>query len=144
MFRSLYLQHSISALSHYYNQDLPLPFSNCNFYIDIIRNLFYNKTSSEIVQLGLVYDFTKDKSYMSVSITTKPYVKINNLVDIKSFITWFNNNYEQLIFKYENVTDTKKVTTFSYNDGYIRYAVIVIESIDNQPDQILIEYKTLN
>lgn len=144
MFRSLYLNHSISALSHFHKEDLPQPFSNSSFYINIIRNLFVSKTSSEIVQLGLVYDFPTRKSYMSINITTKPYVKIRNIVDVDNFVKWFNNNYAELIFKYENATDTKKVTTFSYNDGYIRYAVIVIESLDNQPEQLIIEFKTLN
>lgn len=146
MFRSMYVNHTISALSHFHNGDLPLPFSNTDFYINIIRNLFFSKNSNEVVELGLIYDFTKDKSYMAISVSPKSYyISIKNLIDIKRFIQWFSNNYEELIFKHKYKTDNLIKTTYSYNDGYIRYSIILIESL-NYPknDQILIEYKTLN
>lgn len=145
MFRSMYVNHTISALSHFHNDDLPLPFSNTDFYINIIRNLFANKNSCEIVEVGFVYDFSRDKSYMAVIVTPKVHVKINTIINIKDFITWFNSHFAELMFKHEYITNNDKSTTYAYNDGYYRYSVVITESLDNsESDQILIEYKTLN
>lgn len=146
MFRSVYMNYSISALSHFHKEDLPKPFSNKYFYTDIIRNLFVSKTSSEIVQLGLVYDFTTDSSYMAVIITPKKFnIRIKDLIDVNNFVKWYSENYAGTMLKHEIETNNFKTTTYSYNDGYYRYSIVVNESLkDNEHDQILIEYKTLN
>ena len=146
MFRSLYVNHTISALSHFHSSDLPRPFSNTNFYSEIIRNLFHNKNSSEEVKIGFIYDFTKNSGYMAVIITPKKFhIRIKNLIDVENFVKWYSENYGNMMFKHEIETNNFKTTTYSYNDDYIRYSVVVNESLkDNELDQILIEYKTLN
>lgn len=146
MFRSLFVQHTISALSHLYNSDLPLPFSNTDFYSNITRNLFLNKMSSEEVKIGFIYDFTKNSGYMAVIVTLiKTHVKINQIIDIENFVKWYSENYAEMMFKHVNENNNFKITTYAYNDGYYRYSIVVNESLkDNEHDQILIEYKTLN
>lgn len=145
MFRSLFVQHTISALSHLYSTDLPLPFSNCSFYSNIIRNLFVNKNSSEEVKIGFIYDFSNGRGYMAVIIIPKSHIKINQLINIENFVKWYSEHYGEMMFKHVKELNNFKITTYSYNDGYSRYSVVVTESLNNnEHDQILIEYKTLN
>lgn len=146
MFRSLFVQHTISALSHLYTSDLPLPYSNTDFYSNITRNLFHNKNSSEEVKIGFIYDFTKNSGYMAVIVTPKKFhIRIKNLIDVENFVKWYSEHYGNMMFKHEIETNNFKTTTYSYNDDYIRYSIVVNESLqDNELDQILIEYKTLN
>lgn len=145
MFRSLFVKHTISALSHLYIEDLPKPFDKSEFYINIIKNLFIDKNSSEVVNIGLIYDVSKVKNNMSIIVTPNENTKLKSIIDVDNFVKWFNQFYEELIFKYEHKTDTMKTTTYAYNDGYYRYAVVVTEALCNSVhDLILIEFKTLN
>lgn len=120
-------QHTISAWSHFYKDILPYPLNNNTFYTTILKNLFSKKISRDLVEIELIHDTTlKNVVYNSIKITPSKDVKIDDIVDIKTFVEWFNKRIEELLFKIE----LKGKTIYSYNDGYTRYS-IVVDNIDN-------------
>ena len=119
--------HTISAWSHFYKDILPYPLNNNTFYTTILKNLFSKKTSRELVEIEFIHDSSlKNVVYNSLKITPSKGVKIDDIVDIKTFVEWFNERIEELLFMIE----LKGKTIYSYNDGYTRYS-IVVDDIDN-------------
>lgn len=145
MRKSWYDYHTISAWSHFHAYDFPRPFSNSDYYADIIRNLFIDKNSSEIVKIELVYDFSNDGGYMSVRVTPpRLNVKIKEIIDIDNFVEWYSERYGEMLFKHEYRTDDINKTTYVYNDGYTQYSIIIAESPKKNYglNYIMIEFKT--
>lgn len=144
MRKNWYDYHTISAWSHFHAADFPIPFSNTDFYSDIIRNLFVDKNSSEIVKIELVYDFSND-GYMSIRVTPPRFnVKINEIIDVENFAKWYSERFGEKMFKYKYKTNDLIKTTYSYNDGCTRYSIIVAESPKKiyGLNYIMIEFKT--
>lgn len=140
-----YDYYTISAWSHFYSSDLPRLFDNTDYYTNVIRNLFTNKNSNEVVKIELEYETTNNSCYMSIKVfTPRLDVKITEIVDIERFIKWYSERYEELIFRHDYKNDNIIKTTYAYNDGYTRHAIIISESLENKFDNnyIMIEFKT--
>ena len=108
-------KHTISALSNFYAQDLPKPFCNTDYYQHVIRNLFVNKNSNELVKFELEYDVS-EYCYMTIKVyaPTSKGIFITDIVDVKQFVNWYSKCFGQIIFKHE-VNDK---IIYAFNDCY--------------------------
>lgn len=127
MFKKWYAYHTIYALSHFCEVILPKSFSNCNFYTDIISNIFKNKDSTDVVRIEVIYNV----SNKMVKVTPKYRQNVNDIIDVEEFIQWFqNNNSLTLSRKIYKINNNTKIV-YSYNDDYTRYCILICESHKN-------------
>jgi len=134
MFNRMY--HSISALSHFTQYDFPRPFSDCSYFEDIIRNIFKNKHSREIVEVELVYDIDvySNSSYFEVKVyAPKVNMKMHEIIDVAKFVEWYNERFNAELQKRDDAR-------YYYGDGYTRHAISIHEEKEGF-DFILVQLK---
>lgn len=127
-------KHTISAWSHFYANDFPKPFNNTDYYQNVIRNLFKNKDSNELVKIELEHDVS-EYCYMSIKIyaPTSKGIYITDIVDVEQFINWYSKCYGNIIFKHE----VNNKIIYAFNDCYtpcvytLHNIIISLEQYDN-------------
>lgn len=140
MFKKWHAYHSISALSHFTRYDMPRPFSDSSYYIDIIRNIFRDKHSTDLVEIELVYDIDvpNSSSYSEIKIyAPKIYTKINEIIDVEKFVAWYGKRHDAELKK----NSKNNIISYYYGDGYTRHAITICEKSEDF-DFILIQFKT--
>lgn len=128
--------HSISALSHFCRHDFPRPFSDCSYYEDIIRNLFSDKHSREVVEIETVYeiDVYSNGSYFEIKVyAPKVNMKMHEVINVEQFVAWYNERFNTELQKQDD-------TRYYYGDGYTRHAISIHE-VSKGFDFILIQLK---
>lgn len=134
-----YAYHTIYALSRFCETILPKPVSNCNFYTDIISNIFKNKDSTDVVRIEVFYNV----SNKIVKVTPKYGQNVKDIIDVEEFIQWFQNNrgikFSRKTYKINK--NTKIV--YNYNDNYTCYSILICESHKNNYKKNYITIKEL-
>lgn len=130
--------HSISALSHFYRNDFPRPFSDGTYYEEVVRNIFKDKNNPDVVEIELIYDIDinmqNSSSYSEIKIyAPKVDMKINEIIDVEQFVEWYGKRHGVEFKK------NPKNNSYYYGDGYTRHAISIHE--DEWFDFILIQLK---
>jgi len=122
-------KHTISTLSNFHAQDLPKPFRNIDYYVKVIRNLFVNKNSEELVKIELEYDVS-EYCYMSIKVyaPTSKGIFIDDLVDVKQFINWYSKSFEPIVYKQE----VNEKIIYTSNESCMYHNIIIsLNQYDN-------------
>lgn len=126
--------HTISALSNFNPQDFPKPFCNNDYYANVIRNLFVNKTSNILVKIELQYEVS-EYSYMSIKVyaPTSKGIFIEDIIDIDEFVNWYSECYGNITSE----LDTNNKIAYLINDYYTPNTIHNIHISFNQYDNYI-------
>ena len=134
MFKKWKAYHSISALSHFTRYDLPRPFSDSSYYIDILNNIFKNKHSTGLIEIVLIYESTHNSFYSYLKVESpKINISIKDVVDIEKFIKLYSERFDVKLQKRDD-------NRYYYGDGYTRHTIIFHE-VPEDFDFVTIECK---
>lgn len=130
-------KHTISAWSHFYANDFPKPFNNTDYYQNVIRNLFKNKDSNELIKIELEHNVS-EYCYMSIKIyaPTSKGIYITDIVDVKQFVNWYNKCFGYYPSKHE----VNNKIIYSFIDCYTLHNIII--SLNQYDNYILITRRT--
>lgn len=140
MFRRWEKYHSIAVWSHYTRYDFPRPFSDGDFYTEIIRNLFIDKENKEVLKIELKYGSSHDGAFRYIKVTPpKIWTKIKEIVNVEEFAQWYGKRYEVNLIKREYRKDDTIITTYSHDDDFTAYTIRILESPEKDFDKNYME-----